>query len=183
MATTPSARATLDPERLYQQVEAFGWSEDRQFQAGLSKLLHDRSPAEQVDEVTLRARCFYYSRREHVAVDPDGYRSWRQHRQLGALAGAAASTGPANGTAPSPVRDAATTAGPGTPYPVAFVEIAELIALGRAVPGIRRIPDTVLDGRDSPSAAATRRKPWEGPSHAAARDGAVDRAEPVAEVS
>lgn len=46
-------------------------------------------------------------------------------------------------------------------YPSSFAHIVELITTGQPVPGIRQIPDTVLEGHETPSTVAGRRKPWE----------------------
>lgn len=47
-------------------------------------------------------------------------------------------------------------------YPSSFAHIVELITTGQPVPGIQQIPDTVLEGHETPSTVAGRRKPWEG---------------------
>lgn len=46
-------------------------------------------------------------------------------------------------------------------YPSSFARIVELITTGQPVPGIQQIPDTVLEGHQTPSTVAGRRKPWE----------------------
>jgi len=46
-------------------------------------------------------------------------------------------------------------------YPSSFARIVELITTGKPVPGIQQIPDTVLEGHQTPSTVAGRRKPWE----------------------
>ena len=50
---------------------------------------------------------------------------------------------------------------PSAPYPTTFSEIVELIMSGQPIPGIKDIPDTVLEGRDSRQTASRRPKPWE----------------------
>lgn len=47
------------------------------------------------------------------------------------------------------------------PYPLTFSEIVELITTGGPVPGVKEIPDTVLEGRASESTSCSRKKPWE----------------------
>jgi hypothetical protein len=47
------------------------------------------------------------------------------------------------------------------PKPASFAEICELIAEGKPIPGIKDIPDTVLEGQSTVSQAAKRTKPWE----------------------
>jgi hypothetical protein len=46
-------------------------------------------------------------------------------------------------------------------YPSSFAHIVELITTGQPIPGIQQIPETVLTGKEAPSAATKRRKPWE----------------------
>ncbi|KAJ1721243.1 hypothetical protein LPJ61_006067, partial [Coemansia biformis] len=50
---------------------------------------------------------------------------------------------------------------PGAPYSASFAEIAEMVMLGKQVPGIRQIPDKL--SRELPSVSTTRPplKPWE----------------------
>ncbi|OJD29528.1 myb dna-binding domain protein [Diplodia corticola] len=61
------------------------------------------------------------------------------------------------------------------PYPTSFAHIVELITTGQPIPGIKEIPDTVLEGQGTAPAASKRKKPWEkdvgvaaGPAAAAA---------------
>ena len=47
------------------------------------------------------------------------------------------------------------------PYPSSFNHIVELITSGAPIPGIKEIPDTILEGQASDSTKLVRRKPWE----------------------
>ena len=47
------------------------------------------------------------------------------------------------------------------PYPSSFNHIVELITSGAPIPGIKEIPDTILEGQASEPTKVTRRKPWE----------------------
>ena len=47
------------------------------------------------------------------------------------------------------------------PYPLSFSHVVELISSGKPVPGIKDIPDTVLEGQASQSTNQARKKPWE----------------------
>ena len=47
------------------------------------------------------------------------------------------------------------------PYPSSFNYIVELITSGAPIPGIKDIPDTVLEGQASEPTKPVRRKPWE----------------------
>ena len=50
---------------------------------------------------------------------------------------------------------------PPAPYPTSFSQIVELITSGKLIPGIKEVPDTVLQGQASRSMTAKRKKPWE----------------------
>lgn len=44
---------------------------------------------------------------------------------------------------------------------MSFNHIVELITNGHPVPGIKEIPDTVLEGQGSQASKLKRKKPWE----------------------
>lgn len=50
------------PETIFQQLEAYPWSSDTEFQSGLQAILGPDPSPDQAKHLTLRARCFYYSR-------------------------------------------------------------------------------------------------------------------------
>jgi len=50
---------------------------------------------------------------------------------------------------------------PLAPYPTSFSQIVELITNGQPIPGIKDVPDTVLEGQASQPSIAKRKKPWE----------------------
>lgn len=50
---------------------------------------------------------------------------------------------------------------PPAPYPTSFSQIVELITSGEPIPGIKEVPDTVLEGRSSQPMTVKRKKPWE----------------------
>lgn len=47
---------------VYEALDRYNWDDDVEFQSGLSAILGSNSTPEQAAELTLRARCFYYSR-------------------------------------------------------------------------------------------------------------------------
>lgn len=47
---------------LFQQMEHYNWAEDAEFQSGLSSILASTEDSDQIDETTLRAKCFFFSR-------------------------------------------------------------------------------------------------------------------------
>ena len=49
----------------------------------------------------------------------------------------------------------------GTPYPLSFSELAQLIASGGEIPGIKQIPDKLAEGTATESKLEQPKKPWE----------------------
>jgi len=49
----------------------------------------------------------------------------------------------------------------GAPHPATFAEICDMIASGKEIPGIKQIPDVVLEGQGTRASADKRKKPWE----------------------
>ncbi|MCJ1477291.1 hypothetical protein MMC13_005962 [Lambiella insularis] len=158
---------------IFHLLDTYPWSTDPEFQHGLRAILGPPPSPSQAEQLTLRARCFYYSRKHNTPpIDFDAYRDW--HARHGSPV-QSAPDGPAHqaatstDTAPTlrtpglPGKDAppAAEGEPPAPYPVSFNQIVELITTGRPVPGIKEIPDTVLEGQASRAVQAKRKKPWE----------------------
>jgi hypothetical protein len=157
---------------LFRSLDEYPWDSDPEFQGGLSAILGSVQDPQQVAHLTLRAKCYYYARKAGTSVDFDGYKAWTEQRRNGgrengyenddeitAVSNLIASS---NITA-STVGDAEAGASglPEAPKPASFAEICDLIAEGKPIPGIKDIPDTVLEGQKSTSQAERRRKPWE----------------------
>ncbi len=53
----PSSQASV-----FQQLEQYPWTSDPEFQSGLQAILGPNPDPEQAEQLTLRARCFYFSR-------------------------------------------------------------------------------------------------------------------------
>ncbi|KAK4983335.1 hypothetical protein LTR50_007288 [Elasticomyces elasticus] len=47
------------------------------------------------------------------------------------------------------------------PHPASFADIVAMIQEGKPIPGVKDIPDTVLEGQATTPVASKRRKPWE----------------------
>ena len=47
------------------------------------------------------------------------------------------------------------------PPRLSYQDVVELIQSGKPIPGIKQIPDTILDGQGTQSIQPRRRKPWE----------------------
>ncbi|KAF2118707.1 hypothetical protein BDV96DRAFT_684384 [Lophiotrema nucula] len=181
--TTP---ATSDSSNsLYEALEKYNWDDDAEFQSGLSAILGSNSTPEQAAELTLRARCFYYSRKYSTNVDFDAYKAYRASHPSRPLtsngvppSSNSSTFNPSNSTSvpftPSAPSDPATTDSasgilpnpatpnePPAPYPTSFAHIVELVTTGQPIPGIKEIPNTVLTGQGTAGVRPKRRKPWE----------------------
>lgn len=166
--------AYLNNTHLYHQLDEYPWDQDEEFQGGLRAILGSVQDPAQVDHLTLRAKCYYYARKSGTQVDFDGYKQWVESLRSG--------TRPPNGTAPAanesggqpaPAHaeqgssagtegDVGGISGMGNaPYSASFAEICDMIAEGKPIPGIKDIPDTILEGQASESQTQKRKKPWE----------------------
>ncbi|KAI9815675.1 MAG: hypothetical protein M1827_002071 [Pycnora praestabilis] len=147
---------------LFQRLEEYPWHQDAEFQGGLAAILGSNPSFQQAQELTLRARCFYFSRKHDVPVDFDSYKAWRQSSIDSDVNGISPSSqqSPACSTTQSP-GDTTQSSGPAAPYPTSFAQIVDLITTGQPIPGIQKIPDTILAGKETPSTTSKRRKPWE----------------------
>ncbi|KAL9045003.1 MAG: hypothetical protein Q9214_001903 [Letrouitia sp. 1 TL-2023] len=141
----------------FQQLESYPWSEDVDFQTGFHTILESNPDSQQVENLTLRARCFYYSRKHNIPIDFDAYRAWRSQQSLTpVINGNSSNLAPQLPNAiPRPLSEAL------APYPTSFSQIVELITNGEPIPGIKEIPDTLLTGQESVPTTAKRTKPWE----------------------
>lgn len=183
--------ASTDRIHIYSQLSAYDWSSDPEFQGGLSAILGSAQSPSQVANLTLRAQCYYFARKTSTKIDFADYQSWlqeqQQHQQqqinpqtndyealtlateLSDPAQVAAhlstdaelSTQPSSTTTIEVAQPAQQSPHGSAPTPSSFAEICELIAAGKPIPGIKEIPDTVLEGQGTRPAATRRKKPWE----------------------
>jgi len=158
-ATTDSSLDTF----LFHQLDEYPWDSDEEFQGGLRAILGSVQDPAQLEHLTLRAKCYYYARKSGSKVDFEAYKRWVESgRESGqphsfeseqSNGAPAVQVGESQQTGTGVMRDA--------PKPASFAEICELIAEGKPIPGIKDIPDTVLEGQSTTSQAAKRTKPWE----------------------
>ncbi|OSS48050.1 hypothetical protein B5807_06497 [Epicoccum nigrum] len=173
------AAAASGPNHVHEALERYHWDDDVEFQAGLSAILGSNSSPEQAAELALRARCFYYARKFNTAVDFEAYKAYRdahgrpppQTNGVQPLDFSEATYGMPDAAppAPAPAHEAssgvlpapANPSEPPAPYPTTFAHIVELITTGQPIPGIKEIPNTVLEGQGTAAEKPKRRKPWE----------------------
>jgi hypothetical protein len=172
MSAQPHDSFASDNTSLFQSLDAYPWDSDPEFQGGLSAILGSVQDPQQIAHLTLRAKCYYYARKAGTSVDFDGYKAWTEQRRNGTgengydgdddIAAVSDLIASSNITASTGGDvDAAASGLPEAPKPASFAEICDLIAEGKPIPGIKDIPDTVLEGQKSTSQAESRRKPWE----------------------
>ncbi|KAF2182837.1 hypothetical protein K469DRAFT_636238 [Zopfia rhizophila CBS 207.26] len=154
-----------DSNSVYEALENYNWDDDVEFQSGLSAILGSNSTPEQATELTLRARCFYYSRKYNTNIDFDAYKAYRNSRPSqpitalnGVVAASASTSAEVGGILPTPPPNSNE---PPAPYPTSFAHIVELVTTGQPIPGIKEIPNTVLTGQGTQAVKAKRKKPWE----------------------
>ncbi|KAK5122711.1 hypothetical protein LTR85_003626 [Meristemomyces frigidus] len=151
----------LDSTYLFNQLDCYLWDEDQEFQGGLSAILGSvRDPA-QVEHLTLRAKCYYYARKAGTHVDFDGYKHWVEHGGQGD--GTNGMSEPVQLNLTEEVGEGGSGDGgmANAPKPASFAEICDMIAEGKPIPGIKDIPDTILEGQASDNQTSKRKKPWE----------------------
>jgi len=161
MSTLPALDSS--PNELYEHLDAYDWDNDAEFQGGLRAILGSSNSPEQIEHLTIRARCYFYARKFGTRVDFQGYQQWVQNRSQQTTNGLSVTT------QDSPIvrqihqtQDSQNHAPHGdAPTPASFAEICEMIAEGKPIPGIKEIPDTVLQGQGTQSSATRRKKPWE----------------------
>ncbi|GAA5840003.1 hypothetical protein JCM3766R1_000638 [Sporobolomyces carnicolor] len=145
-----STTSTLDETRLCYTPRIT--IHDPVFLQGLSSILapyYERNAEpDEIQQVTDRAESFYLA-----SPQPDNPASDRP---------AAHADSPLASSLDSPSSTAATsTESDQPPYPLSFAHLAQLIATGAPIPGIRDIPDKVTEERPSESTRPIQRKPWE----------------------
>lgn len=172
MATENSQQSDCSDfnDSIFRQLESYPFSTDTEFQSGLSTILSSTS-SQDPELLTLRARCFYFSRKRDVPIDFHSYVLWRSERSLPPVTAGfqdtIASEAQSNGMHADSGMDEISTAKqpeeqqPQAPYPPSFSQIVDLITKGEPIPGIKEVPDTLLTGQESVANTAKRRKPWE----------------------
>ena len=164
MAAVEADGEIADNIRPFRQLDEYQWADDQEFQGGLRAILGSAQDPEQVEHLTLRAKCYYYARKAGTPVDFDGYKKWveeHRHNSNEARPTQLAQEFEIPSEGESHVEGMAEV-----PRPASFAEICEMIAEGKPIPGIKDIPDTILEGQSSESQATKRKKPWEKDSAA-----------------
>lgn len=62
MDVSHQPESSAQPANVYEQFEQYPWDSDAEFQNGLNTILANNQSPELVNDLTLRAQCFYYVR-------------------------------------------------------------------------------------------------------------------------
>jgi hypothetical protein len=142
---------------LFSELDSYNWTADQEYQFGLQGILSSAGATsqEQIDELTLRARCFYFARKFNKQVDFEAYKIYTQLQSANSLQQPQAQS-------ISQIPQEEEEEGEEGDVPrLSREELIEYIQSGKTVPGIKDIPDTILAGQGTQSIATRRRKPWE----------------------
>ena len=60
--TTAPSYPQYNDEAIFKELESYSWDSDTEFQSGLQAILGPNPTPDQAQQLTLRARCFYFSR-------------------------------------------------------------------------------------------------------------------------
>ena len=177
-ASIDTSASNISSSTLFEQLEAYPWDADAEFQHGLQSILSSSSSSDQAEHLTLRAKCFYYARKTGTPVDFEAYKEWRERSVVASngltienLTPSSTQSARTSDDRNTPLRHetSANSNEPPAPYPNTFSQIVELISSGQPIPGIKEVPNTVLEGQASRAVAGKRRKPWEKGDQVACR--------------
>ncbi|BFZ55589.1 hypothetical protein PYCC9005_002630 [Savitreella phatthalungensis] len=122
----------------YRRFEEYDFSANADYNAGFDVIRAER--AEMSPELVTMAQAYYYD--QHVEpLNYASYLSWKQE-----------CSGDSRPTAVE--KDS-------VPYPASFSEIVALIQSGKAIPGIKMIPDRLADVTPDQSSLQAPQKPWD----------------------
>lgn len=87
---------------------------------------------EEKSRLEIQAKTFYFCQQTGNILNIEDYEEWKKNRE---------------------------TAEP--EYSSSYQELVELILAGKEIPGIKQIPNTILEGETTEQKAQVRKKPWE----------------------
>lgn len=157
----------MDQEEVYVEFLNYDWTQVKDFEAGVNEILQnyeenlqELQPGAKMlvgdrQQLIDQAKVFYFcSNTDHI-LELEEYRAWERewgdrYRKNPKIEEIEVSE---DNDKNNKEGDA--------PYSNNYQELVELIMLGKDVPGIKHIPETVLSEKKSSSSAEQRKKPWE----------------------
>ncbi|KAI8972733.1 hypothetical protein BDB01DRAFT_809047 [Pilobolus umbonatus] len=121
----------------FEQFDKYDFDNDAQFKAGLASLLNNKQSNE--SELLEKAKLFYYTRFKD-SFDIDEYKDWKKSKGEASTEESTEDENPPRFT---------------------FQEIVDMIEKGIEIPGIKKIPNVLNEGKPSESKMKARPKPWE----------------------
>ncbi|EPE36230.1 hypothetical protein GLAREA_05568 [Glarea lozoyensis ATCC 20868] len=76
MASQKLSREDYGDDTIYHQLETYDWEKDKEFQGGLSAILGPNPSPNQIQDLTIRAQCFYFSRKRAIQIDYNSYKTY-----------------------------------------------------------------------------------------------------------
>ena len=155
----------MDQEEVYVNFLNYDWNNFPEYQEGLNEILlnyrenlREQDPtatilALDLQQLTDQAKVFFFCLKNDQIIELEEYRAWERqwgdrYRKLKKIEEI------------QPEESRASTQDE-QPYSSNYQNVVELILAGKEVPGIKRIPDTVLLDQKSTAQVQQRKKPWE----------------------
>ncbi|KAK0122365.1 hypothetical protein ONS95_010606 [Cadophora gregata] len=79
--TSMATESAVDDTNIYEHLENYPWDNDKEFQGGLTAILGPNPSPSQLEDLTLRAQCFYLSRKKSIPIDFNGYKAYLESKQ------------------------------------------------------------------------------------------------------
>jgi len=76
-----ATESAVDDTNIYEQLDNYPWDSDKEFQGGLTAILGPNPSPSQLQDLTLRAQCFYLSRKKSIPIDFNGYKAYLDSKQ------------------------------------------------------------------------------------------------------
>ena len=155
----------MDQEEVYVNFLNYDWNNFPEYQEGLNEILlnyrenlREQDPtatilALDLQQLTDQAKVFFFCLKNDQIIELEEYRAWE--RQWGDRYRKLKKIEEIQPEEPS------TSTQDEQPYSSNYQNVVELILAGKEVPGIKRIPDTVLLDQKSTAQVQQRKKPWE----------------------
>lgn len=154
----------MNQNAVHSQFHNYDWDSFKEFLEGLSEILESHLeslkeqdpsvitiPAAERQQLVDQAKSFFFCTKTGHILNLDEYYTWKRlnHAKIQEISSDEAE----NSTSAQMNTEEA-------PYSTNYQQLVELIVSGKPVPGIKTIPDTVLEEQKSQSTASQRPKPW-----------------------
>lgn len=168
-SSVPSVKPKMRQDVVYAEFHSFNWDSFVEFKQGLLEILkaHLESlkqkdpsvqtiPAAERQQLVDQAKSFFFCTITGNILNLDEYYTWKRTQNV--------KTKELSTDVETSAEDVSVGSNDKglseAPYSSNYQQLVELIMSGKPVPGIKKIPDTVLVEQKSESKAAARPKPW-----------------------